>query len=297
MDLKDLQVVISVAQLGSFAAAARARFVDPSVVSRIVSSVEGELGVRLFHRTTRTLNVTSAGLRYIQRIEPLIADMALAADDLTTETETVRGKVRMSAPVSIGRALVVPRLNALRNAHPELSLECVFSDQVTDLVSEGLDLAIRMAPSVSGDLVCTKLRQTRYRVVASRDWVQAKDLITLPEDLTQHDCVLFSLPGFSERWMFRDRDNKIQEVPVSGTFSFSNGDSVVDAMLSGLGPALLTDVLIEKHLAEGRCLDLFPYHQVAATAFDTAAWIVFPSRHYLPRKTRAVIDFLKTEIS
>ncbi|MEO0544239.1 MAG: LysR family transcriptional regulator [Pseudomonadota bacterium] len=297
MNISDLQTIIDVKSLGSFARVARAQGVDPSVVSRTVANVEDALGVRLFQRTTRRLTITDAGERYIRQVEPLIDELRAAASQLSEEAQAAQGTVRLSAPVSIGRALLLPHLSAFNDHYPDIRLECYFDDRVTDLVADGIDIAIRMAPFVSGDLICTKLRQTRYRVVASPRWLSINDAPTNPTDLTEHECVLFTLPGFRDQWIFRNNEDHEQTVPVSGKLLFSNGDSVVDAMLSGLGPALLTDALIAEHLSSGRCIDLFPDHRVTATTFDTAAWIVYPSRNYLPLKTRTVIDFLKENLA
>ncbi|MEM1377552.1 MAG: LysR family transcriptional regulator [Pseudomonadota bacterium] len=296
MNVEDLRTALDVRKLGSFAAVARLRNVDPSAVSRTISSLENELGVRLFNRTTRRLSATDVGADYFGRIEPLLDEIDAAGAEASRETVTVRGTVRIAAPVSIGRALLLPNLGRLRQKHPNLTVEFVFDDRVNDLVAEGLDLAIRMAPAVSGDLICTKLRPTKYRVLASSRWIKENELPDAPQNITQHSCVLFNLPGFRERWLFRNGADKVVEIPVKGNFLFSNADSVVDAMLASHGPALLADVLIEKHVREGSCHDLFPDYEVTATTFETAAWIVYPSRKYLPQKTRAMIDFLKAEI-
>lgn len=297
MNVKDLAVILDVKALGSFAAVARARDIDASSVSRTVAAVEADLGVRLFQRTTRRLTLTDAGAAYLKRIEPLIDALHAAADALSNDAEANGGTVRISAPISIGRALIVPHLAAFRDTYPQITLECLFSDQVIDLVGEGVDLAIRMAPAISGDLICTKLRQTRYRVVASSSWIAQNGAPATPFNMHDHQCILFALPGFRERWIFRDPSGETTQVPVRGKLLFSNGDSIVDAMLAGLGPALLTNHLVEPHFASGACVDLFPDHEVAATSFDTAAWIVYPSRRHLPQKTRTVIDFLKARLA
>jgi len=296
MNTADLEIVISVKSTGSFASAARARGIDPSIVSRTVSSVEKQLGTRLFHRSTRKLAPTEAGEAYIAQISPLLDELKAAAAKLSTDAETVQGTVRLSAPVSIGRALLLPHLEAFRSLNPEIVLECYFDDRVTDLIGDGIDVAVRMAPSITGNLICTKLCQTRYRVVAAPDWVAKNNRLDHPTALAEHDCILFTLPGFRDQWTFRGKDGSTQSIPVKGKLLFSNGDSVVDAMLDGLGPALLADALIEQHLDTGQCIDLFPGYEVTATTFDTAAWIVYPSKNYMPKKTRAVINFIKEKM-
>ena len=141
-------------------------------------------------------------------------------------------------------------------------------------------------------MIGVKLMPTRYRVVASPGYVAAMGAPAKPSDLIGRPCLLLSLTGFRSRWVFR-KAGQSEDVAISGQFVISNPLALQVAALAGLGPTLLADWLIEKDLEEGRLVDLFPAHDVTATTFDTAAWLLYPSRAYLPRKTRSVIDFLR----
>lgn len=120
--------------------------------------------------------------------------------------------------------------------------------------------------------------------------------MTAPDDLRQHNCLRFTLPAFRTRWLFRARDGASSEVPVDGDLIISNKLTLRDCALAGLGPALLPDWLVDKDLASGALIDCFPDHQVAATSFDTAAWLLYPSRTFLPNKVRVMIDFLRQRL-
>jgi DNA-binding transcriptional LysR family regulator len=204
-----------------------------------------------------------------------------------------KGALRLTASVAFGETCLSPLVPAFRDAYPELRLELIFTDQNVDLVAEQIDLAIRLAPVIEGDLVCAKLFDTRYRVCASPGYLAKQPALTKPSDLETHDALLFALPGYRTRWLFRDRDGRTRDVRVTGSVITSNALTLRQNMLHGLGPALLADWLIDDDIREGRCTDLFPEYQVTATSFDTAAWLVYPSRRFLPEKVRCMIDFLR----
>jgi DNA-binding transcriptional LysR family regulator len=178
-----------------------------------------------------------------------------------------------------------------------LALELLFTDANVDLVADRVDLAIRLAPTVEGDLVAAKLMDTRYHVVASPAYLAAATPLRRPADLSAHRCLLFSLRAYRERWLFRDRAGAIEAVPVAGDVTMSPSGALLDAALDGVGPALLPNWLVGEALAAGRLVDPFPAYRATATTFDTAAWLVYPSRAFLPRKVRVAIDFLKARIA
>ncbi len=295
MDIVSLRLFVDVAQRHSFSAVARDRAIDPSSVSRAVAALEAELGTRLFQRTTRTLALTEAGELYLARVAPLVEELERARDDVASARTDPAGTIRLTASVAFGQMRVVPLLAAFGAAFPRLELELILSDANVDLVADRIDLAIRLAPSYRADVIGVKLIPTRYRVVASPGYNNREDLPGTPEALSHRECLRFNLPDYRTRWLFR-RNSKVTEVPVGGRIVISNALALRSAALSGLGPALLGDWLVRDDLAAGRLVDLFPDHDVAATTFDTAAWLLYPSKEHLPSKVRAVIDFLRKEL-
>lgn len=152
MNLQTLQLVALVAQRGSFALAAKERDLDPSIVSRAIAGLEEELGIRLFQRTTRRMSLTEAGDLYLRRIEPLIEEMERARVEALDVSAAPAGTLRISASVSFGQSMIVPLLPAFRHRYPDLKVEGIFTDANLDLVSERIDLAVRLAPIIEGDL-------------------------------------------------------------------------------------------------------------------------------------------------
>lgn len=296
MDLDALRLFLDVAHRLSFAAAAEARGVNPSSVSRAIAQLEDALGARLLQRSTRRMTLTEDGARFAAKAQAVIDAFDEAQDALRATTSRPSGRLRLTASSAFGEIRLAPLIPEFQRLYPDISLELLFTDANLDLVAEGVDLALRLAPRIEGDVIASRLMHTRYRVCASPEYLAAAPALARPEDLSDHRCVLFTLPAYRTAWRFRDQEGVEREVPVAGDLAVSSALSLRTAVLQGAGPALLADWLISQDLAAGRLVDLFPDHEAAATEFDTAAWLVYPSRAYLPRKTRATIDFLRSRL-
>ncbi len=296
MKTEDLVLLLDVARRGSFAAAAKERNVDPSSVSRAIADIEAELGMRLFQRSTRRMALTEAGDIYVSQIEPLVAEFDRARDLAASAVGTPRGLLRLTASETFGHVCIVPLLKEFRERYPFLKLECLFTDANLDLFADRIDLAIRLGPTVEGNLIASKLADTHYRVVASPPYLAAHGRIAAPEDIAGHKVILFNIRAFRSHWLFRDAAGRDIEVKIDGDVTLSPAGSLRTAALSDLGPALLPDWLVDGDIARGTLVNLFPGYRVTATTFNTAAWLVYPSRSYLPNKVRVVIDYLREKL-
>lgn len=296
MDTRLLAIFLEVARSGGFAAAARNLDQDPSSISRSIAALEDHLGARLFQRTTRKVSLTEAGSQFAARIEPVMAELEQARDDIRSDNTKPKGKLTLSASVAFGQVCVMPHMPAFLERYPEIDLDLKFTDRNIDLVAEHVDLAVRLGPSVDVDVIAAKLMNTRYRVCASPRYLLEKGSLSEPFDLMNHRCVCFDLPAFKTRWLFRWSDEPVEEIEITPRIIVCGALALKEAALAGLGPALLADWLIAGDLASGALVDIFPDHDVTATTFDTAAWLLYPSRSFLPRKTRVMIDFLRERL-
>jgi DNA-binding transcriptional LysR family regulator len=296
MDLAALSLFADIARRGSFAAVARERAIEPSTVSRSLAALEAELGFRLFQRSTRKVALTEAGSAYLRRIEDLLAGLDAAREEAHAVVAGPSGALRITASVAFGARMIVPLLAEFRGRYPGVRLELIFTDDNVDLVAERIDIAFRLAPSYRGDVVGVRVLETRYRVCATPRYLASVPPLNSPRDLAAHRCLLFALPQYRSRWLFRQRGGKVEEVPVDGDIVISNALALFTAMLQGLGPALLPDWLIHREFADRRVVDVFPTFEAAATDFSTAAWLLYPSRSQLPPKTRAAIDFFRARL-
>jgi len=296
MELQTLNLFVEVARRGSFAAVARTHGVDPSSVSRVVGLLEAQLGVRLLQRSTRRMVLTEAGERLLAQLAPLLDELGGVLNDTAQRSAEPSGTLRLTTSITFGHLRVLPLLPEFRQRYPQVKLDCLFSDEVLDLLDHHIDLAVRLAPVESPGLVVSKLIDTHYRVVASPDYLRRTPPLRQPADVAQHNCLLMPYRNFKSHWLFRDAQGQQQEVPVQGDITLSTPQALRDAALLHLGPTLLADWLACDALHQGTLVDPFPDYAVTASSFDAAAWLVYPSRSYLPAKVRVMIDFLRERL-
>jgi DNA-binding transcriptional LysR family regulator len=296
MDVATLQLFIEVVRQGSFAAVARDRNLDPSSVSRAIANLEEELGIRLFQRTTRQLSPTEAGQLYFERIEPLVEEMQQAVDAATDVADQPKGKLRVTASVSFGLKCIVPILPEFQALYPDLTVELFLTDAVVDLFADRIDLAVRLGTLADSTLIAQQLMRTHYVVCASPAYLQRFAPLNHPTDVTHHNCLLFPLAGFRSRWIFKALTGEQTKVSVTGQTIISSGIALQQCAIAGMGLALLPNWLIDEELKSGTLINVFPAYEVTATDFNTAAWLIYPSRAYIPLKVRVLIDFFKQKV-
>lgn len=297
MDISVLKTFIEVMRQGSFAAVARERNIDPSSVSRCISGLEKELGVRLFQRTTRNLSPTEAGITYFNRIEPLMEEMQRAVELVTEVAGKPKGTLRVTTSVSFGLKCIVPLLTKFETIYPDLCIDLLLTDSRLDILTERIDLAIRLGQLKDSTLIAQKLMSTRYFVCASPDYLPKWGQLNQPQDITQHNCLLFPLAGFRSRWLFKDNQGEIITVPVKGRTFISNAIGLQQCAIAGMGLALLPCWLINEDLQAGRLIKVLPNYAVTATDFNTSIWMIYPSRTYIPLKVKVLMDFLKEHLA
>lgn len=297
MDLSVLHIFVEVVRQGSFASVARDRNVDPSSVSRSIAALEEELGVRLIQRSTRKLALTEAGITYFQRIEPLVEEMQHAIGAVADISGQPKGTLRVTASVSFGLKCIVPLLPEFRQLYPELTLDLLLTDANVDFFAERIDLAIRLGLLADSSLIAQQLMRTYYSVCASPHYLQQCGPLEDPTDIANCNCLLFPLAGFRSKWKFRDRTGQESEVAVQGKTIISNAIALQECAIAGMGLALLPNWLIEEDLQTGRLINPFPNYEVTATDFQTSAWLVYPSRTYVPLKVQVLMDYLRKHLS
>lgn len=296
MDLASLRIFVNAVKLGSFAAVARQMELDPSTVSRSINNLEAELGFRLLQRTTRMLAPTEAGSVYFERIQGLIENFDIAGQEAQDLVNHPRGNLRIAACTSFGPRVLVPILPKLMERYPDLKIELMLADHQVDIIKEEIDLSIRFGLKPKGDFVSAQLAPRRFHICASPIYIQRHGSPSQPEDIKGLNGIVFRMPGQTSTWRFREKNGDVRNVAVSGKFMTNHGLTMTAAAVSGLGVAILPDWLCNDEFENGKLIDLFPGIDCTPTEFDTAAWLMYPSRHYLPLKVRKFIDFLKVEI-
>ncbi len=292
MDKYSLEIFIDVARDLNFASVARSREIDPSQVSRTIQALEQEAGTALLARTTRRMVLTEAGATFLHHASEAVQKMNAAMDAAQASAGQLKGTVRITASVAFGERALVPLLLPMKQRLPDVMLDLVLQDDTVDMMHDQVDLAIRLAPNLSGDLIGRRLRTTRYRICASRNYARTHGACLNPQDLSNHKVVAFDLPGYRDTWRFEQNNAEDVSIAVEPAVIISSALAVRRAAMLGVGPALLADWLIDDALAAGELIDLFPDYRVTATTFDTGVWLAYPAGVMLSHKARAVADSL-----
>jgi DNA-binding transcriptional LysR family regulator len=286
--LSGVNVLAAVIEGGSFVKAAELIGLSDSGVSRAISRLETRLGARLLDRTTRSVSLTDEGRRFYDEVKPHLNAIEDAATIASGAVSAVRGRIKVDIDPFFLPMVLAGRLGAFCERYPELSIEFVSNERIGDLVSEGVDLAIRFGQPRFSNLVSRKLIEAPVLTVASPGYIERYGRPGHPSDLQRHRCLLFVDPhtGKPYDWEFVKGSETI-EVPTSGPLTFSNPKTMIDECLAGTGIAQLIGWGTGELLASGALVDLFPaWHDEIFSLFA-----FHPSRNHLPAKVRAFVDF------
>ncbi len=286
MDLEDVRVFLHVAKLGSFTKAAQSLSLPKSTVSRRVSELEDSLRVRLLHRTTRKLSLTEAGQLYFQRTAHILDELSSAEIALEEMQTQPRGVVRVTIPGGMSGAFAV-MARKFGERFPDVRLVVFATGRRVDLVAEGYDLAVRAGHLTDSSLISKKLTSTPFGLLASPDYLARSAPLTSPQDLTQHQCLVFGLEGTEGVYKLFSAQTH-EEIPVRGPLSSNDLSMLKAAAVAGLGVALLPLIEASPELNRGTLVRVLPEVQ----GEEGIVYAVYPSSRHLPPRVRAFIDFL-----
>jgi DNA-binding transcriptional LysR family regulator len=286
--LSAMQAFVAVADLQGFAPAARKLAVSASAVTRMVAALEERLGVRLLQRTTRSVTLTDAGARYLDRARRILAEIDEAEDSAQAEQARPTGRLTVSAPTLFGRMHVAPLMGEFLAAHPDVTGELLLADRMLNLVDEGIDLALRIGRLEDSSLIVRKAGETRRVLVASPAYLERHGVPSVPQDLSAHQVIQVLPLAPTLEWTFRAARNVSDEVRVSVAAHYVTNS--VDAALwhaehgGGLTQALSYQVM--ESIAAGRLRAVLTEHEPPPLPIQ---W-VYPTSRLLSAKVRAFID-------
>ena len=288
MDRLDaMQAFVTVADLRGFAPAARKLGLSPSAVTRLVAALEERLGARLLQRTTRSVALTDAGTRYLERARRILADVEEAESSAEGERSSPRGRLVISAPVGFGRLHVGPLVSAYLQRHREVSCDLRLSDRIINLVEEGVDAAVRIGHLPDSTLVARQVGRMRRIVVASKAYLKARGKPGTPADLAAHDTVQFGVATAAAEWRFV-ADGREVRITSTPRFSTNSADAAIQYAEQDGG---LTRVLAYQAAAAIRRGTL----EVVLQEFEEPALpihVVYPTSRLLSAKVRAFVDLV-----
>ena len=286
---ESMRVLLEVAELGSFSAAARTLRISPSMVTKHIAAQEDRLGAQLLHRTTRRVTLTEIGRTYRDMAERIVAELEEAETLTAANQRNVRGLLRVNGPVTFGAHQIAPLMADFNNAYPALTVELGLNDRLVDLIDEGWDVAIRIGRLASSALIARKLAPCRMLLCGSPAYLALHGTPTRVEELRDHVCLGYTLSRSVgvEKWSFGPEGDIV--VPVSGPLRTNNGDALLAAAIAGLGLTYQPTFILANAVQSGQLAPL----ELDRPLLDMGGvYAIYAPGGRLPAKAKAFIEFL-----
>ncbi|MFP3562844.1 LysR substrate-binding domain-containing protein [Paraburkholderia sp. SIMBA_030] len=287
-----LRAFVEVAETGGFSSAARRLDLATSSVTRSVDSLEKALGTVLLNRTTRQVTLSDAGTTYYAKAKKLLDDMADADASVSDRCGEASGPLRVSVPVAFGSRRIAPSLAAFLRKYPKLDLDVRLSDAFVDLVSDRIDVAIRLGQvAPTADVVCRRIGAFARFLVASSEYLDRSGYPESPAALTDHECLRFTYATEAQVWTF-SRDQEEIRVTVTGRLKANSSEVLREAAIDGMGIALLPDWLVAADVQAGTLTRLLPDFDIGPNDTRSVVSAVYLPNQRGSRRVNAFIDFV-----
>ena len=287
--LQPLLAFAETAKRGNFAQASRELGCSPSSLAKAVRRLEAFLGVRLFHRTTRSVTLTDDGRRLFARCQRVLAELELLHDEASGVRAAPSGTLRIDMPVALGRLVVLPLLARLAGRHPQLAIDARLTDRYVDLVKEGIDVAIRTGTLDDSSLVAHPFGQQELVLFGAPSYLARAGIPRDVAELAKHTAVLFRVPstGKHRQFQLRSHDREVSILPRS-RICVDDGDAIVRAAILGMGIGQVPHYMVVEPIARGELVELLPTFRPAPSPIAA----VMPTARLVPARVRAFLDLI-----
>jgi len=295
-NLDDVRVFAAVARARGFREVSRLTGASASSASEAVRRLEADVGVRLLHRTTRTVTPTEAGMRLLERLGPALSEIDAALDVVKSTHEQPAGTLRLNVPTVAARLVLPPILPAFLSAYPDVRVEVTAEEKLVDIVAAGCDAGIRYEETLEKDMIAVPIgpRQQRYALAASPDYIERRGRPSHPRKLLDHACLrLRFASGAAVPWEF-ERDGEVLKLDPSGPLSANLGnatDLLVASAIAGSGILYLFEDWLEPHFQSGALKPLLERWWLRFPG----PFLYYPSRRLMPAALRAFVDFIRAQ--
>jgi DNA-binding transcriptional LysR family regulator len=287
--LNELNVFVKAVELKSISAAGRHLRLSAAAASHRIQQLEEQVGVRLLNRTTRSLQPTEAGRIFYDHALGVLDAVERARSSMAIASGTPSGSLRVAAPLHFGRKLLAPLVSQFHALNPRVEVRLRLSDHLVDLLSESVDVAVRMSVMQDSSLISRKLADCPRVLCAAPNYLAKHGSPEAPEDLLAHNCLLLRFPGEPEsRWTLTGGADGPATLAVAGKFDADDGDVLTEWALQGDGIVLKPYWEVAEHLRAGELQVILPDYPPEPLSLV----LLYPHRHLLPAKVRAFADFL-----
>lgn len=287
-----METFVAVVESGSFSAAARRLNVGQPAVSKSVAQLEERLGTRLLLRSTRGLNTTDAGQRFYEHARVAIEEADEAENAAKQSSESVSGRLRVSAAPTFARLHVMPALKRFLDQHPQLEIDIVLDDRHIDLLEEGMDVSLRMGSLDDSGMTARRISRSPRLVVGTPAYFEEAGVPATPADLSRHQAIVYSQRGGGESWSFSQNGSETAVV-VSGRVRVSAAEGIRTAVLGHMGLAIASQWMFSPELANGRVRAVLTDWQLPPVDL----WAVFPAGRLVTSRARAFVAFVESVLA
>ncbi len=285
---ENMNVFIRVVEVGSISGAADNLGVAKSAVSRRLKELEGHLGVELFHRTTRRMNLTDTGRAFYHQAVRILQDVLEAELTTSQAHKTLKGSLKVALPSSFGLMHMGGAINAFSKEHPQIEFDLDFNDREVDLMQEGFDLAIRLANLPDSSLIARHLAPIKTVMCASPAYIEEMGAPLSPNELINHRCLVYSLLRDFEYWSLTDTKGKENKIKIQPFLKASAGEFLRDAAVEGLGLVIVPSFIAYKEIEHGNLIPILKEYKIP----QISAYAIYPQTRHLSLRVRAFVDFL-----
>ncbi len=291
--LDEIETFVAIVDAGTLTEASLRTGLALSAVSRRLRDLERRMGTTLIQRSTRRLSLTGEGHDFFLRCKQVLSDLEEAETSVKDTAGRLTGRIRVAAPLTFSLLHLTPILTDFMQEHADVAVELDLSDRQVNLIDEGFDLAIRIGRLADSSMIAKRLTKVRHVPTASPAFLDRVGRPTAPEDLAELPALTYRSRSDGTQWRFVRPDGSKGSVTVKGVLACNNGDVLSAAAEAGLGVAFEPTFICAEAILEGRLLPLFPDHIWS----DNAAYAVFPANRSLPRRVRALIDYVAERLS
>jgi len=286
---ENMDCFVRVVETGSISAAAERMNIAKSAVSRRLKELEEHLGVELFHRTTRRMNLTDTGRTFYEHAIRILDEVLEAEHAASQAHGTLKGGLKVALPLSFGLMHVGPAIQEFMKIHPQIEFDLDFNDREVDLVQEGFDLAIRIANLPDSSLIARRLAPIQSAICASPEYLERMGTPQTPQQLVNHQCLVYSLLRDFEYWRLADGIGNTVKTKIQSYLKASTGEFLRDAAVDGLGIVLLPTFICYKEIEQQQLIPILRQH----TPPQINVYAIYPQTRHLSQRVRSFIDFLQ----
>ncbi len=288
--LTSMEVFVRIVDLGGIKAAADACGISPTMAGNHLRAIENRLGARLLNRTTRRQSLTEIGLSFYQQCQDVISRVDAAESNAREMQQEPRGRLRISAPTTLGTHLLAPILATYLQQFEQVEIDLQLNDRIVDLAEEGFDVAFRFGILSDSGLIARPLQSPTRFLCASPDYLDRRGSPKNPSELTAHNCLAFRYITPEREWKFAGEQP--MSINLTGQLTVNNGVALLHAAVQGLGLVLLPNYLVQDEIDRGRLVRLFPDNDFPRAPLQM---VYLPDRHMTP-KMKSFVDFITSTL-